>query len=211
MLNRPPRRLTLSAGEVTLFGLLGAATYAAKVAMAGMPNVVMLFAVTFGWKAVFPIYVYVSMEFFLYGIQLYSISYLYIWLVLAAAAWLLRGMTHPVGWALLSGVFGLLFGLLCAPVCLFTAGLHGAIVWWINGIPFDVIHCAGNFGIALVLFCPLRRLLERLYQGMQARRGGYPPQAPGASPNAPRPRRGALFHPHIPRGRNYVKRIPAFA
>ena len=184
LLNRPPRRLTLSAGEVTLFGVLGAATFAAKVAMAGLPNVeptsllVMLFAVTFGWKAVFPIYVYVSMEFFLYGIQLYSISYLYIWLVLAAAAWLLRGMTHPVGWALLSGVFGLLFGLLCAPVCLFTAGLHGAIVWWINGIPFDVIHCAGNFGIALVLFCPLRRLLERLYQGMQARRGGYPPQPP---------------------------------
>ena len=115
MLNRPPRRLTLSAGEVTLFGVLGAATFAAKVVMAGLPNVeptsllVMLFAVTFGWKAVFPIYVYVSMEFFLYGIQLYSISYLYIWLVLAAAAWLLRGMTHPVGWALLSGVFGLLF------------------------------------------------------------------------------------------------------
>lgn len=184
MLNRPPRRLTLSAGEVTLFGVLGAATFAAKVVMAGLPNVeptsllVMLFAVTFGWKAVFPIYVYVSMEFFLYGIQLYSISYLYIWLVLAAAAWLLRGMTHPVGWALLSGVFGLLFGLLCAPVCLFTAVLHGAIVWWINGIPFDVIHCAGNFGIALVLFCPLRRLLERLYQGMQARRGGYPPLPP---------------------------------
>ena len=74
--------------------------------------------------------------------------------------------------------FGLLFGLLCAPVCLFTAGLHGAIVWWINGIPFDVIHCIGNFGIALVLFCPLRRLLERLYQGMQARRGGYPPPPP---------------------------------
>ena len=75
-------------------------------------------------------------------------------------------------------LLGLLFGLLCAPVCLFTAGLHGAIVWWINGIPFDVIHCAGNFGIALVLFCPLRRLLERLYQGMQARRGGYPPLPP---------------------------------
>ncbi len=50
MLNRPPRRLTLSAGEVTLFGVLGAATFAAKVAMAGLPNVeptsllVMLFA-----------------------------------------------------------------------------------------------------------------------------------------------------------------------
>ena len=51
----------------------------------------MLFAVTFGWKAVFPIYVYVSMEFFLYGIQLYSISYLYIWLVLAAVIGVVLG------------------------------------------------------------------------------------------------------------------------
>ncbi len=178
MLKRPVRRLPLTVGEITLFGVLGAMTFAAKVVMAGIPNVeptsllVMLFAVTFGWKAVFPIYVYVIMEFTLYGIHIYSISYLYIWLVLAAAAWLLRGMTHPVGWALLSAVFGLAFGLLCTPVSLFILGFHGAVLWWINGIPFDIIHCVGNFGIALVLFCPLRSVLERLYRGMLSRRGG---------------------------------------
>lgn len=47
--------------------------------MAGLPNIepvslmVMLFAVIFGAKAVFPLYVYVLMEFLIYGFNLWSI------------------------------------------------------------------------------------------------------------------------------------------
>lgn len=155
--------------------MLGGLTFAAKVAMAGLPNIepvslmVMLFAVTFGKKALYPIYVYVLLEFVLYGLNLWSVNYLYIWLVLAGAAWLLRSMTSRLGWALLSGVFGLLFGALCAPVYLFTGGPAFALSWWINGIPFDLLHCAGNFALAFVLFPPLRGLLERLY-GQTAKR-----------------------------------------
>lgn len=147
-------------------------TFAAKLVMAGLPNIepvslmVMLFAAVFGKKAIFPVYVYVFMEFAVYGIQLWSINYLYIWLVLALAAWLCRRMTHPLAWALLSGLFGLFFGLLCAPVDIFIGGLSYALAKWVNGIPFDLLHCAGNFVIALVLFQPLRKLLTRLYAQM---------------------------------------------
>ena len=161
-------RLSLTVREVALFGVLGGLTFAAKVAMAALPNIepvslmVMLFAVTFGSKAVFPIYIYVLMEFLLYGFNLWSINYLYIWAILAIAAWLLRKMTHPLGWALLSGVFGLLFGALCAPVYLFAGGFGAMVSWWVSGIPFDLLHCAGNFVIDLVLFVPLRRLMKRL-------------------------------------------------
>lgn len=101
-------------------------------------------------------------EFILYGLSLWSINYLHIWLILAAAAWLLRKMTHPLGWALLSGGFGLLFGALCAPVYLFVGGPAFAVSWWVSGIPFELLHCTGNFVIALVLFVPLRRLMGRL-------------------------------------------------
>lgn len=155
--------------EIALFGLLGGATFAAKVAMMGLPNIepvslmVMLFAVTFGKKALYPIYIYVLLEIILNGIHLWVINYLYIWLVLAAAAWMARKMTSPLGWALLSGAFGLLFGALCAPVYLAVGGSAFALTWWINGIPFDLIHCAGNFVMALILFNPLRRLLERIH------------------------------------------------
>ena len=165
--------MRVSTGEVALFGVLGGVTFAAKVAMMALPNIeptslmVMLFAVTFGRKALYPIYVYVLLEFILNGLHLWSINYLYVWLVLAVAAWLLRGMPHPLGWALLSGVFGLLFGALCAPVYLFVGGPAYALSWWISGIPFDLLHCVGNFVIALVLFVPMRRLMEVLYRNMQ--------------------------------------------
>lgn len=160
----------LAMSEVALFGIMGGLTFAAKMAMAGFANIepvslmVMLFAVTFGRKAVYPIYVYVLMEYIFFGFGPWSFNYLYIWLVLAVAAYQLRRMTNPVGWAILSGVFGLLFGALCAPVDLFLGGWSYAVTKWISGIPFDISHCAGNCVIALVLFVPLRRVMERLYR-----------------------------------------------
>lgn len=168
-------KIRLRLSEVALFGVLGGMTFAAKMVIAGLPNIepvsllVMLFAVTFGKRAVYPIYVYVMMEYIMFGFNLWSVNYLYIWLILAIASWLLRWMTNPIGWALVSGIFGLLFGLLCAPVYIFTGGLGFAVSWWISGIPFDVAHCIGNFAIALVLFVPLRHVMGRLYQGIQKR------------------------------------------
>jgi len=161
-------RISATAREAALFGMLGALTFGAKVVMMGLPNIepvsllVMVFAVTFGKKALFPIYVYVLLELSLFGVGLWTASYVYIWALLALAAWLLRGMHSPLGWAVLSGTFGLLFGALCTPVCLLTGGPAFALSWWISGIPFDLAHCAGNFALALILFPPLRRLFSRL-------------------------------------------------
>lgn len=166
---------TSAAYEVALFGVLGGLMFAGKVAMMALPNIepvsllVMLYAVVFGPKALYPIYVYVVLEFLLHGIHLWSVNYLYIWLILAGSAWILREMTHPLGWALLSGIFGLFFGMLCAPVYLAVGGPKYALTWWISGIPFDLIHGAANFAMALGLFVPLRRCLERLYRRIQTR------------------------------------------
>ncbi len=161
--------MRLTTREVALFGILGGATFAAKMVMMGLPNIeptslmVMLFGVCFGKKAAYPVYVYVLLEILINGVNLWSINYLYVWIILAWIAWMLRDMTHPLGWAVVSGAFGLLFGLLCAPVYLVTGGPAFALSWWISGIPFDLLHCAGNFVMALVLFVPLRKLMNRLY------------------------------------------------
>ena len=159
----------LSVKEVALFGMLGALTFGGKFVMAGLPNIepvslfVMVFAVVFGLKALFPIGVYVALEILVYGIQLWNINYLYVWAILALVAYCLRHVSEPLLWAVVSGVFGLLFGALCAPVYLFTGGLHFAFSWWLSGIPFDLLHCAGNFILTLLLFSPLRKLLSNLY------------------------------------------------
>ncbi len=164
-------KLTLK--EIALFGVLGALTFGAKVAMSGLPNIepvslmVMLFAVVFGWKALYPVYLYVLMEILLYGINLWNINYLYIWTVLLVAAYFMRRLKHPVWWALLAGLFGLAFGLLCSPVYVVLNGWGFALRWWLAGLVFDALHAIGNSVIALVLFVPMRKLLERLYRTLQ--------------------------------------------
>lgn len=163
----------LSLRQIALFGVLGALTFGAKVAMSALPNIepvslmVMLFAVVFGWKALYPTYLYVLMEVMLYGINLWNLNYLYVWAVLAIAAILMRRLRNPIWWALLSGAFGMAFGLLCSPVYIAIGGVDYAVKWWLAGIAFDIPHAIGNFVIALVLFVPLRKLLERLYAKMQ--------------------------------------------
>ena len=161
------RKLTVR--EMVLFAVLGALTFAAKYVMSFLPNIepvslmVMLFAVVFGKKWVYPVYLYVLMEILFYGISLWNINYLYVWAVLAMCAYFLRDMESPWGWALLSGSFGLLFGALCGIVDVFVGGGAYAVTKWVSGIPFDIAHCAGNFVIALLLFRPLRGLMEKLY------------------------------------------------
>ena len=150
-------------------------TFAMKVVMAPLPNIepvsitlsIMVYAAVFGLKALYPAYIYVVMEILYYGLGTWNFCYLYIWGILAVAAWALRKMKQPLAWAILSGVFGLLFGLLCAPVDAFIGGPGYAMTKWASGIPFDIAHCVGNFCIALVLFRPLRELLDRLYRKIQ--------------------------------------------
>jgi energy-coupling factor transport system substrate-specific component len=163
---------SLTVREICLFGILGSLTFAAKYVMSWMPNIepvslmVMLFAVTFGIKALFPVYLYVLLEILFYGLGTWNICYLYVWAVLTVLALVMKKMEHPLGWAMLSGMFGLFFGALCGIVDIFIGGFGYALSKWVSGIPFDLAHCAGNFVIALLLFAPMRTLLDNLYKRM---------------------------------------------
>ena len=158
---------------MALFGVLGALTFALQVAMAPLPNIepvsllVMIFAAVFGWKSLYPVYIFVVMEILFYGISTWNIYYLYVWAILAFGAILMRKQRHPLAWALLSSVFGLFFGALCGIVDIFIGGFAYAGTKWVSGIPFDLLHCGGNFGIALILFKPLRNLMDKLYGRMK--------------------------------------------
>ena len=163
----------LNIRELILFGILGAMTFAMKVVMAALPNIepvslcILVYGAVFGYKALYPTYIYVTMEILYFGLGTWNICYLYIWALLVLAAIFLREMKQPLGWALISGVYGLLFGALCAIVDAFIGGPAYAVAKWASGIPFDIAHCIGNFCIALVLFKPLRELLEKLYRRMR--------------------------------------------
>ena len=162
----------LTVREICLFGILGSITFAAKYVMSALPNIepvslmIMVFAVVFGVKSLFPLYLYVMLEILFYGLGQWNVCYLYVWPILGFGALALRKMESPLGWAMLSGVFGLFFGALCGIVDIFIGGWEYAVAKWISGIPFDISHCIGNFVIALLLFAPMRNLLEKLYTTM---------------------------------------------
>ena len=167
------RKAKLTIQQMVLFGVLGALTFALQVVMGPLPNIepvsllIMLFAVTFGWKGLYPVYVFVVMEILFYGFSVWNVYYLYVWTILAVAAILMRKQQSPLVWALLSGVFGLVFGALCGIVDIFIGGFGYAAAKWVSGIPFDLLHCGGNFAIALLMFKPLRTVMERLYLPMK--------------------------------------------
>ena len=158
----------LSVREITLFGMLAALTFGAKWVMAGLPNIepvsrmVMIFGAVFGWKALFPVSVYVTAEILFYGLGTWNVNYLYVWPLLAVLACLLRRMEQPLAWAMLSGLFGLLFGAMCSLPYLVAGGPGAAFAWWIAGIPYDIIHCVSNFLLCLILYKPLTAAMNRI-------------------------------------------------
>ncbi len=164
------KSLKLTLADTVLFGVLGALMFALKLAMAALPNIepvsllIMVFAAVFGWKALYPVFLYVILEILVYGLGIWNVYYLYVWPILTVGALFLRKMESPLGWAVFSGVFGLLFGALCGITDIFVGGFAYAAAKWVSGIPFDLLHCIGNFVISLVLFVPLRKLLTRLYR-----------------------------------------------
>lgn len=167
---------TFSAREIAVLGLLSALLFGAKMVMAPLPNIepvsllIIVYVAVLGLRALIPVYVYVMLEIVTWGFGYWSACYLYIWAALALAAWLLRRMEAPLGWALLSGTFGLCFGALCSLTYWVAGGWAFALSWWMSGILFDLLHGAGNFALALVLFRPCRAILFRLYYGKPEKR-----------------------------------------
>jgi energy-coupling factor transport system substrate-specific component len=159
--------LRLTARKLTVLALMGAVMFASKVALSFIPNVhmgallIILSSVVFGWEAFYPAIVYILLEGIMYGFSLWWLSYLYIWPLLVLAANLLRKNESVVFWAVVAAAHGLCFGALCAIPYFFIGGAGAALAYWINGIPFDVVHCVSNFAITLVLLKPLRSVISR--------------------------------------------------
>lgn len=159
------RSTKLSAKEISALALTGALMFALKLALASLPNIHMgallliLAAVFFGWKSMYSAAIYVLLEGLYFGFGIWWVSYLYAWPLLAAAATLLRKNESSLIWAVLAGLFGLLFGAMCAIPYLFVGGGSMALSYWVSGIPFDLLHCAGNFVLTLLLFKPLKKAI----------------------------------------------------
>lgn len=162
--------------EISLVGVMVAIIEVCKVALGFLPNVeltsfwIIMFTLFFGRRVILVVPVFILIEGLMYGMGLWWIMYLYAWPCLALVVWLFRKQHSVWFWSILSGAFGLSFGLLCSfPYVLIGAadgglknGLFAGITWWIAGIPWDIIHCVSNFVLMMVLYKPVRNVMGRV-------------------------------------------------
>ena len=159
--------------DMAIFAMLGTLMFCSKIVMEALPNVHLLgmltiaYTVVYRVKALIPIYVYVLLNGLFAGFSVWWIPYLYIWTVLWGLAMLLpRRMPRWLAcfvYPLLCGIHGLAFGALYAPAQAIMFGFtpEQTLAWIIAGLPFDLIHAAGNL-VAGLLVLPLSMLLTRL-------------------------------------------------
>lgn len=158
----------LTIKDITIMALMVAIIEVCKFALAHIPNVeltsfwIIMFTLYFGKRIFYIIPVFILIEGAVYGIHLWWIMYLYAWPLLAIVTLLLRKMKGAWEWSMVSGIFGLMFGFLCAIPYIFTSGIYGAFAYWVAGIPFDLIHGIANFVIMLALYKPLKQVIIKL-------------------------------------------------
>ena len=165
-----------AARDVATAGLMVAVIEACKLVMQGLPNIemtsflVILFTLRYPRLTLFVIPAFTLIEGMLYGFGLWWVMYLYAWPLLVLVTRAFSRSDSAFFWALVSGVFGLLFGLLCAVPYFFIGFISGGFAqgfaqmfaWWVAGIPFDLIHGVSNFALMLVLYKPISSLLRRM-------------------------------------------------
>lgn len=162
--------------DIVIIGILSALLLSVQVGLAFLPNVelvsllIIVYTIVLRKKAIYIISVFILLEGLLYGFGLWWLNYLYVWFVLYCITMIFRKKHSSFLWSMISGVFGLSFGALCAIPYFFIGssngslfnGFQSAFAYWISGIPFDLTHGIANFLIALMLFNPLYRILNRL-------------------------------------------------
>lgn len=164
--------ITLKAGltikDIALIGVMTATLEAGKYALSFIPNIeivsllIILYTIFFEKKVIYAIFCFIVLDGCIYGFGLWWIMYLYAWPLLSLLTSWLRKSGSAMTYSILSGMFGLCFGALCVLPYLFIGGIKTAFTWWIAGIPYDIIHCIGNFILCIVLFNPLYWVLGRI-------------------------------------------------
>lgn len=169
-------RLKLTAQDIATIGMMVAVIEVCKVALMGVPNVelttfwIIMFSIYFGNKVFWAIPVFILIEGAMFGFQIWWVMYLYMWPSLALFARILKKIDSVMAYSILSSAYGFLFGFFCAIPYLFIGmadggiknGLYTAFTWWVAGIPFDMIHGVGNFALMLILYKPIRMIMNKM-------------------------------------------------
>jgi len=170
------RTAMITVRDITIIGVMVAVIEVCKVTMAALPNIelttfwIIMFTLFLGKKSIFAVPVFILIEGTIWGFGLWWIMYLYIWPLLAIFTWIFRKQDNIWFWSILSSIFGFFFGALSSIPYFFigfsnggiVGGISGMFSYWIAGIPFDITHGVANFVLMLVLYKPVRHIMDKV-------------------------------------------------
>ena len=155
--------------HIVVIGLLSALLVIMQVALAFLPNVELVSLLFIIYGLTLPLssnlligFVFVVLEALVWGMGDWVFGYLWIWLIWIGLIYTLKPIlkTNPYFWALTSGLWGILFGLLFAINHGLFYGFNYSLIYWIRSIPFDITHTISNYVITFILFKPLHELIQ---------------------------------------------------
>lgn len=153
-------------------GLLGA-----QFALATLPNVELVSLLFILYAMFLPLssallvsFLFTLLQMLLWGMGDWVLGYLWIWPVWVLIIYLFKGINkhNADRWALLSGLWGFLFGALFSLHHGILYGFNTMIAYYIRGISFDIVHAVSNYIVTSLAFTPLSKSLcqlARKYQG----------------------------------------------
>ena len=167
------RNNKLSVLDIAILGVMVATMTSFKYAMSLLPNIepvsllIILYTLFLGPKVIYAIIVFVLVEGLIYGFGSWWICYLYVWPLLSVLTYFVGKTVTNIKsrvwvFSVLSGLFGLFFGALSSIPQFIVGGFHFGFNYFIAGIPYDILHCVGNFCICLALFYPLHTTLNKI-------------------------------------------------
>lgn len=160
----------LSVKDIVMIGMMTACLITIQVSLSFLPNIelvtllIIIFTLVFGWRTIFVVFAFTFVEGLIYGFGFWWFSYLYIWPLLFAFTMLFRKFRSIFFWAVASCLFGLAFGALTAFPTMVISGLRASIAYWIQGIPFDLVHGISNLFLTLILFYPLYFVMSKIHR-----------------------------------------------
>ncbi len=159
--------------DMAVFSMFAAMMFVSTKGVEIIPNIhplamfIVLLTVVYRRRALIPIYIFVMLYGISWGFSISWIPYLYVWTILWGAAMLLpRKMPDGLSafvYPLLCSLHGLSFGTLYAPSQALFYGFtfNQTIAWIAAGLPYDLLHAAGNLASGLLVL-PLSKLLKKL-------------------------------------------------
>lgn len=145
--------------ELVYIAVLAGILVVSKELLAFLPNIelvsflVIIYALVLGKTRTMMICTIFSfVQTLLYGIGPWTPMYFIVWPLLAVMTDICQiKLKTEFRLALLSGSFGLLFGLMMS-IPYFLMGFEVGLAYYLKGIPFDLIHGIGNYLVMLILY-----------------------------------------------------------